>query len=75
MKVYITADIEGVTGMAHWDETYKDKPDYKEFQEQMTDEVVAACEGALAAGATEILVKDAHDSARNILASRLPEQA
>jgi D-amino peptidase len=39
----------------------------------MTAEVVAACEGAIAAGAAEILLKDAHGSGRNILGSRLPE--
>ncbi len=74
MKVYISADIEGVTGITHWNETENTKPDdYKHYQEQMTSEVAAACEGALSAGATEILVKDAHDSGRNILADRLPE--
>jgi D-amino peptidase len=41
----------------------------------MTDEVVAACEGALNAGATEIFVKDAHGTGRNIITSRLPEEA
>ena len=39
----------------------------------MTDEVVAACEGAKAAGATDILVKDAHASARNLILSKLPD--
>ncbi len=75
MKVYISADIEGVAGIAHWDEATKNHPDYPEFRELMTNEVIAACDGALAAGATEILVKDAHDSGRNILAARLPERA
>jgi len=75
MKVFITADIEGVTGSTHWDETEKKNPDYGEFREQMTAEVAAACEGALNAGASEILVKDAHDSARNIIAARLPREA
>jgi D-amino peptidase len=75
MKVYISADIEGITGSTHWDEATKSKSDYREFQEQMTAEVAAACEGALRAGATEILVKDAHASARNILAAKLPRQA
>jgi D-amino peptidase len=37
--------------------------------------VVAACDGAIAAGATEILIKDAHGSGRNILAERLPDCA
>lgn len=75
MKVYISADIEGVTGTTHWDETVLSKGDYGPFREQMTAEVVAACEGALEAGATEIWVKDAHDSARNILPARLPREA
>jgi D-amino peptidase len=75
MKVYISADIEGITGTTHWDEATKSKPDFEEFQEQMTAEVAAACEGALSAGATEILVKDAHASARNIIAAKLPQEA
>ena len=75
MKVYITADVEGATGATHWDETDKKNPDYGEFQEQMTAEVVAACEGALSAGATEIWVRDAHWTGRNIIASKLPREA
>lgn len=74
MKVYISADIEGTTGIAHWDETSKNKPDYADFQKQMTAEVAAACEGAIEAGAEEICVQDAHDSGRNIIASKLPER-
>jgi D-amino peptidase len=75
MKVYISADIEGITGVTHWDETELGKGEYEPAREQMTAETVAACEGALQAGATEIWVKDAHDSARNIIASRLPRAA
>jgi D-amino peptidase len=75
MKIYITADIEGITGAAHWDETDKKNADYGEFREQMTAEVAAACEGALNAGATEIWVKDAHWTGRNIIPSKLPRQA
>jgi D-amino peptidase len=75
MKIYISADIEGVTGVTHWDETNLVKEESGPFREQMTAEVLAACEGALQAGATEIWVKDAHASARNIIASRLPREA
>lgn len=74
MKVYISADIEGITGVTHWDEADRQNPDYSEFKEQMTAEVSAACEGALQAGAAEIWVKDAHGSARNLIASKLPRQ-
>lgn len=73
MKVYISADMEGICGTTSWDEVTKGKDGYQEAQQQMTWEVVAACEGALEAGAAEIVVRDAHDTARNIIASQLPE--
>ncbi len=41
----------------------------------MTREVRAACDGALAAGAKGLFVRDAHDSARNIDPAGLPESA
>jgi D-amino peptidase len=73
MNVFISADIEGVAGICSPSETNKADPDYQEFRELMTAEVVAACEAALEAGATKVLVKDAHASARNIIVSALPE--
>ena len=75
MKVYISADIEGLAGISHWDEARKEQAVYQEFRNEMTEEVVAACDGAIAAGATEILIKDAHATGRNIIASRLPDCA
>lgn len=71
----MSADIEGIAGISHWDEARKTEPDYQEFRERMTAEVVAACEGAIAAGARDILIKDAHGTGRNIIAEALPEQA
>jgi len=73
VKLFISSDIEGTTGITVWTECEKGKPDYEEFQKQMTAEVVAACEGAIQGGAKEIVVRDAHDTARNIIASKLPE--
>jgi D-amino peptidase len=75
MRVFISADIEGVAGISSWDEARKSHPDYGEFRRQMTAEVRAACEGAQAAGAQAITVKDAHGSARNLLAAELPQPA
>lgn len=74
MKVFISADIEGITGVTHDDEGDVRKPESTEFREQMTAEVAAACEGALAAGAAEVWVKDAHDTGRNLLAAKLPRE-
>ncbi len=75
MKVFLSADIEGTCGIVSWAETERSTPmDYGPMQRQMTREVAAACEGALAAGAEEILVKDAHDSARNLDPAGLPRR-
>ena len=73
MKIYISADLEGICGTSHWDEVTRGNERYPEFQKQMTAEVVAACRGAIEAGATEIWVRDGHDSAKNIIGSELPE--
>lgn len=72
MKVYISVDIEGVAGITHWDEAEKNHADWHEFREIMTNEAIAAIDGARDAGATAIWVKDAHDSGRNLVLSKLP---
>lgn len=72
MKIFISADMEGTAGIAAWPEVDRLHADYPAFRALMTDEVVAACEGAHQAGASEILVKDAHESGRNLLLDRLP---
>ncbi len=73
MKIYLSADMEGTCGIAVWPETERrDVQDYTPLQKQMTREVAAACQGALDAGAQEVMVKDAHDSARNIDPAQLP---
>ena len=74
MKLFISADIEGTTGIALWDETHYGHSRYSYFADQMTRECAAACEGALAAGCEDILIKDAHDSACNLIPRMLPEQ-
>ncbi|HQL39886.1 MAG TPA: M55 family metallopeptidase, partial [Anaerolineaceae bacterium] len=75
MKIFISADIEGVTGVTDWSETELGQSAWEAAREQMTAEVAAACEGAMAAGAQEIWIKDSHDSARNLIADRLPQCA
>lgn len=72
MKVFISADIEGITTTTFWDETDPAKSEYKNYAEQMTKEVLAACEGAIQSGATEIVVRDAHGYANNIDINQLP---
>ncbi len=75
MKVFVSADIEGVAGATSRDDCTKGSPEYRQFQAQMDAEVAAACQGALAAGATDIVVKDAHGDGRNLSAAALPAPA
>lgn len=73
MKVFISVDIEGIcAATTYWEELLPPKP---EHVKQMTAEVVAACEGAIAAGATEILIKDAHNDGHNLDIFQFPEEA
>lgn len=74
MKLFISADIEGTAGITHWEETEIGHPRYAYFADQMTREVAAACEGAMAAGCDEILIKDAHETACNLIPRMLPEE-
>ena len=57
MKVYISADIEGTAGIASWSATNLGDPEHRAAAQEMTLEAVAACQGALDAGATELYVK------------------
>lgn len=72
MKVFISADMEGLATTSTWRDCDPASPAYKEQTREMTDEVLAACEGAFNAGATEIVVRDAHDNATNIDPARIP---
>lgn len=72
-RIFVSSDIEGTCGIAHWDEAIPGKPEYEPFRRQMTREVAAACEGAKAGGCDDLFVKDAHDNARNLLPAELPE--
>ncbi len=67
LRIFISVDMEGITGIVNWDDVTPGGQDYGLFRRIMTQEVNAAIESAQAAGATEIVVRDAHDTGRNIL--------
>ena len=75
LKVFISIDMEGVTGVANWEDVSRDGKDYDLFRKLMTLEANAAVEGAAAAGASEIWVRDSHGSARNLLPDVLDRRA
>lgn len=74
MRVFISADIEGVTGVTDWSETRYGGKGYDQACQQMTAEVGAACEAAMALG-YEVVVKDGHEDARNLDIGKLPRGA
>jgi D-amino peptidase len=74
LKVFISVDMEGITGVVHSDQTGTG-PEYNTARKWMAEDVNAAIEGALLAGATEIVVNDSHGGMRNILLSDLHQAA
>ena len=73
LKVYISADMEGVAGVVTGDQLGPPGFEYERFRGFMTDEVLAAIEGARSAGATEFLVSDSHGNGENLLIERFPK--
>ena len=73
LKVYISADLEGVVGVVTGDQLGPGGFEYGRFRQFMTDEVNAAIAAAREMGATEILVSDSHGNGENLLLEQLPE--
>jgi D-amino peptidase len=65
-KVFISVDMEGISGIVHSDQTTSGTPEYASGRKWMAQDANAAVEGALEAGATEVVVNDSHGSMRNI---------
>src|SRR3954451_2061246 len=75
MRVFISVDMEGVAGVATFDQIIRGGSGYPRTQELMTAEANAAIRGAFAGGATEVLVNDSHGTMDNLLHDRLEERA
>lgn len=75
MKIYISADIEGVSGIVHPEQTMLDGKEYNHARNLMIKEVNAAIEGALAGGATRIVVGDSHSHQFNLLPEDMHPEA
>lgn len=74
-KVYISADMEGISGIVGDDQLSPGGGEYGRSRKLMAEDVNAAIRGALAAGATEIVVNDSHGSQRNLLPEDLDPSA
>ena len=68
LKIYISADVEGIGGVNAWDLQAEAKGrEYEKFGRLMTLEVNAAVEGAFDAGATEVIVSDSMWTRRRLM--------
>ncbi len=75
MKVYISCDMEGISGVVNPNQAGENREEYNRFRKLMTLEVNAAVEGAVEGGATEVLVNDAHGSMDNLLVEEIHPKA
>ena len=65
-KVFISADMEGISGISGSDQLSATGAEYARSRKMMADDVNAAIRGARAGGATTIVVNDSHGSMRNL---------
>jgi len=72
LKVLISVDMEGVAGVVTAEQLGPTGFEYARFREFMTAETLAAVQAARTAGATEIVIADAHGNGQNLLIERLP---
>src|SRR5262245_28533544 len=72
LKVYISADMEGISGVASADQLSPSGFEYAQARQWMTGEVLAAIQGARDAGATEFVVSDSHGNGESLLIDRFP---
>jgi D-amino peptidase len=73
MKVFISIDLEGITGICTEEQTDTSGPDYTSACAAMRADLDAALEGCLSAGATSVVVCDAHAAGRNLRVTGLPD--
>ena len=67
MKIFIIADIEGAVGITKRSQCYFMKPDFQYGRRCLTEDVNAVVKGAFEAGADHIVVRDTHETGRNMI--------
>lgn len=74
-RVYISVDLEGISGVTGDDQTSAGQPEYGRTRKLMAEDANAAIRGAFEGGATDVLVNDSHGSQRNLLPEDLDPRA
>lgn len=73
MRIYISIDLEGITGVYSEEQTSVNGSGYAAARLAMRADLDAALEGCSAAGADEVVVCDGHDAGGNLDVAGLPE--
>ena len=74
-KVFISIDMEGISTVVDWAEVDRNNSEYAHVRKIMAQDLNAAIEGALDAGAKEVVVSDAHGGMRNLRPEEVHEAA
>ena len=74
-KVYISVDMEGISGVNSDNQTSAAGAEYGRARRLMVEDANAAIRGAFDGGATDVVVNDSHGSQRNILPEDLDPRA
>ena len=74
-KVYISVDMEGISGVVGDDQTSAGGAEYNRSRKLMAEDANAAIRGAFEGGATQVVVNDSHGSQRNLLPEDLDPRA
>ena len=75
MKVFISVDLEGISGVVHDEHTGRTGKEHDRARKLMTGEANGAIIGALEAGASDVVVNDSHGTMRNLIPEELHEDA
>lgn len=75
LKVYISADMEGISGVVDGSQVTEGGSDFAMARKWMAEDVNAVIRGLRAAGATEFVVNDSHGGMRNLLPDLLDPDA
>ena len=66
MKLFLSTDFEGVSGIVAWEQIIEGNAEYEQGRRLLTNEVNAVISGALEGGAEEFVVNDSHHYMRNL---------
>jgi len=75
MHIFVSVDMEGISGVTMWQQVMRKEPEYAEARERMIADTNVVIDAAFEAGAGDVVVNDAHDRMGNLVLSKLNPKA